>query len=329
MNILTKEGVKALWHDVSYKTNEVKPEIFLISGGLSLLAGTILACYRTEKAKKALADYKTNAETLAKNTEIAKKEAGNDEKALKQVKFDNGKAQVKSALFLFYEFIKIYGVAALLWFGGFTLITGGFVDLRRRNTALASQLTAALASQNEYRARNAQLLGPEVEQKVFHGVEEEMIDVVEKDPETGLEHIVQKPMSVFTNQPGSIFARNFSEMTSDCFDPEYFAENKLEARIEALQHRLDTGSPRCVTGLDVYKILGFDENALGEDEYYDALVMNGISGNARKVPDPEMRKIKYTLLQGYEKRYDEATAKFLYYPVYRLDWNFYPLQGRV
>lgn len=327
--LFTKEGVKAFLHDVSYKTNEIKPEIFLISGGLSLLAGTILACYKTEKAKAILEQHKENAKKEEDRIENMKLSAGNDEKALKQVKFESGKTQVKLFLLLCYKLLGVYGVPALLWFGGFGLIADGHFELRRREAAMASQLAATTKLMNDYRLRNAQIMGPETEQRVFQGAEEKMIDVLETDPETGEQRMVQKPAVVFLHQPGSIFARNFTETTSDCFDIDYFAMNRLEARIEAMQLRLDTGSPRCYTALDVYKGLGFDEGALGEDEMYDALRENGISGNARKVPDPEMRKIKCTILDGYEERYNEETGKFFYVPCKRLDWNFYPLKGRV
>ena len=327
--LFTKEGVKALLHDASYKVNEVKPEIFLISGGLSLLAGTILACYKTEKAKAVLAAHKEDVKEAENDANTLKLSAGNDEKALKQAKFEAGKAQVKLFILLIYKLFGVYGVPALLWLAGFGLITDGHFELRRREAALASQLAATTKLMNDYRSRNAQIMGPETEQRVFQGAEEKMIDVLETDPETGKETLVQKPATVFLHQPGSIFARNFTESTSDCFDIDYFAEKRLMARIEAMQLRLDTGSPRCYTGLDIYKALGFDENALGEDEFYDALRENGISGNARKVPDPEMRKIKCTILDGYEERYNEQTRRFYYVPCKRLDWNFYPLKGRV
>lgn len=331
----TKEGVKAFWHDISFKANDAKPEIFLIGGGLSLLAGTIIACYKTEKAKLVLEEHKE----AACKAEVAKTEAlvaaGNDEKAIKQAKFDAGKAQVKLYLTLTYKLLGVYGLPALLWLGGFGLIADGHIQLRHRNAALAGQLAATTKLlQDNYREQNMILKENGVVEAPAAQIngenQEEMIEVIQIDPLTGKEiGSVMKPMSCYTHQPGSIFARNFTPTTSDCFDIEYFAENFLNARIEAMNNRLDCGSPRCYTGLDVYKTLGYDENALGEDEYYDALLENGISANGRKVPDPEQRKIKFQILEGLERRYDEGRGKFVYYPCYRLDWNFYPLHGRV
>lgn len=328
-NFFTKEGVKAFWHDVCYKSNEIKPEVMLITGGLSLLAGTIVACYRTEKAKIAYKEAKTEIDSVTKSLEDGKTRANGDKIVLKQVKTEAGKDYVKAYWRLFYQFLKIYGVPALLWFGGFGLITYGHTELRRRNTALAGQLVASSSLFKEYRDRVAQTIGTENEQKIYAGAVPDTVKIIEKDPETGEKKVTEKSADVFIHQPGSIFARNFTEETSDCFDTAYFAENLLEARIEALNMRLEQGSPRCYTGLDVYKALGFNENELGSDEEYDALLLNGISGNARKVPDPEMRKIKYTMLKGYQKRYDEATGEFVWEECIRLDWNFYPLQGRV
>ena len=76
-------------------------------------------------------------------------------------------------------------------------------------------------------------------------------------------------------------------------------------------------------------MLGFNENALGEDESLDALLHYGISGNARKVPDPEMRKLKVTKLRGYQERWDNESQSMVYVPCLRIDFNFYPLEGKI
>lgn len=316
--------------NVGMKIVAVKPEIMLVTGCLSVLGGTIYACMKSDEAKKAFKKAKEDKKTAEEETEII-----NDPdvtvlpEAQKQMRMERGKRYAQVYGKLIYDLVKVYGIPALLWFGGMGMIFQSHGDLRKTNKHLIADGIAAKKLFDEYRGRVAKAVGEETEQKIFMGVQEGTVNILEKDQKTGEEKIVQKKVDVFHAQPGSIFARNFTEETSDAFDIRSFADYYLESRIDAINKKLELGVYRAYTGMDILRELGYNEDALGEDENIDALIRNGISGNARKVPDPEMRKLKVTRLRGYQKKWDPARNIEVYVPCLRLDFNFYPLEGKI
>ena len=324
MNFFSKEAWNNKFHSVGMRASAAKPELFLIFGGISMLAGTIYACTKTEAAKEALedakakekeADFKEKIETVdEKSGEIVMVERSPEE--LKALRTEKGKKLTKIYVHTAYEMIKIYGIPAILWFGGLGMICSGHHILRKTNAGLVADSILAKKLFDEYRQRVAKAVGEDVEQKIYMGIQEGTVNVVEKDPETGEEKLVQKQGDVFYAQPGSIFAVNFTEETSDAFDTFTYAERTFEHRVN-------------------FRKLGFNENALGfgdsaeVEERLQKLLTYGISGNARKVPDPEMRKLKVTRLKGYQKRFDVARNIDIFVPCTRYDFNFYPLEGKI
>lgn len=319
-NFVKNSKLNGLAKGIGMKLVAARPEIMLILGGFSVLGGTIYACTKTEEAKKVVYDHKERM-VVTKNTVCFGDE--------KQQKIEKGKAYVKDYGILMYQLMKLYGIPALLWFGGMGMIFGAHGELRKLNSHLIADSVAVQNLLKEYRGRVATAVGEETEQKIFMGVQEGMVRVLEKDPETGEEKIVEKQADVFYAQPGSIFARNYTEETSDAFDIRSFADQYLDNRITQINTDLELGIARAYTGLEILRMLGFNENALGEDENIDILLRNGISGSARKVRDPEMRKLKVTRLRGYQKKWDVARNMEIFVPCLRLDFNFYPLEGKI
>lgn len=324
---MSKFNFKGMLQGIGMKITQARPEIMLVSGILSVLGGTILACTKTEKAKKAVKDTKEQVQKVEQNLNVD--EDGLAPETIKQLKIERGRNYVKIYSHTAYEFIKLYGIPALFWLGGMGMICGGHGELRRLNKGLTADILASGQLFKEYRERVAKAVGEEVEQKIFMGAQEGMVNVLEKDEETGEEKIVQKQADIFYAQPGSMFARNFTPETSDEFDIRYFAENIIDSRVDQINKHLELGLVRAYNGMDILRQLGFNENALGEDESVDQLLKYGISGNARKVPDPEMRKLKVTKLRGYQKRWDEVHKCEIYVECLRLDFNFYPLEGKI
>ena len=203
-------------------------------------------------------------------------------------------------------------------------IAGAHKELRMRNTRLIANSVAIQQLFNDYRKRNAEAIGEEAENRIYMGTQEGMVKVIEKDPETGEEKVIQKKADVFVAQGGSIFARNFTASTSDAFDIRSYADYFLESRVESINQDLSLGLVKFLSGADILRRLGFNEDQIDEN-----LIDNGISGNARKVTNPEMRKLKVTRMQGYEKVWDTEHDDWIYKECLRLDFNFYPLKGLV
>lgn len=326
-----KEKLQGSWQGTCMKIAASKPEILLIVGGGMMLFGTIYACLQTEKAKAAVQKMEDDVKKVEESLKIEE----NDQLKLlpetkKQLKLERGKQFTQIYAHFAYEMTKIYGVAALFWLAGLGMIGKGHFDLRTLNRSLAADLVTTNNFVAKYRERVAKAVGEETEKKIYLGTQEGMVHVVEKDPETGEEKVVEKKVDMFVDQPGSIFALNYTPTTSDAFDIRSFADHYLQARVDKINADLDLGLKRAYNALDILRMLSFNENAWGDnDEMIKKLLNYGISGNARKVPDPEMRKLKVTKLEGYEKIWDVERNMEIYRPCLRLDFNFYPLEGKI
>jgi hypothetical protein len=315
------------------KLTESRPEILMISGLISMAVATVMACRKTEDAKNVVSKAKENVKKVDETLKLPDPESGIEvlPETIKQIKVERGRHYAKIYAHLAYELVKIYGVSALLWFGGSGMIVGAHGELRKIEKSLISQVFAGTKALTDYRSRVAKAVGKEVEEKIFMGAQEGTVNVVEEDPETHEKKMVQKKADEFYAQPGSIFARNFTPSTTDLmyrnFGSDY--DEYLNSRVNKINLDLETGYLRAMTGIDILRRLGYDETSLGQGEELEALMTNGISGNARLVPDPEMRRLKITKLRGYEKKWDVAKNMEVWEPCVRLDFNFYPLKGLI
>ena len=333
-NLMNKNMLKGAVHGLGMKIMAVKPEIMLVSGIVSVLGGTIYACTKTEKAKKVLDETSKELSEVDISVGVPCEEGQEpDKKLVKQVKIEKGRKYLPIYGHCAYKMLKIYGIPALLWFGGMGMIVGGHGELRKTNRSLIAETIASKKLFDEYRERVAKAVGEEAENKIYMGAQEQKVKILEKDPETGEEKIVEKKADVFYAQPGSVFARNFTEETSDAFDIRSYADYYLDSRVDSINKDLELGLLRAISALDILRRLGFNENALTEladdDDMMSKLLRYGISGNARKVPDPEMRKLKVTRLRGYKKIWDVERNMEVFVPCLRLDFNFYPLEGKI
>jgi len=305
---------KATAKVVGRKLVEARPEIMLIAGGLSMLAGTIYACAKTPKAAEiidATKDLIASEENLNRVTDNATGTVPTkEEKARRGKKY--AIIYAKSGL----KIARLYAIPALLWGGGILSIYGAHHELRMRNTRLLANSVAAGQLFNEYRGRVAKAVGEETENKIYMGAQEGMVQVLEKDEETGEEKIVEKKADVFVAQPGSIFARNYTEATTDAFDIRTYADYFLDSRIGKIQNDLEVGVVKFYSGAEILRSLGFYEAEITPE-----LIDNGISAKGPK--------LKMTRLQGYEKVWDEERHTHIYRPCLRVDFNFYPLKGMI
>ena len=294
-----------------YKLKEVRPEIALGIGITSIAAGTVYACIKTKEAIPVIEEFKEDNEAV--------KEHENTE--------NNGKLdiQARSKVYSNYalKFVKIYGLPFALWVFGASSIIGSHAEMRHRNARLIANSVALKKLFDEYRERVRDAVGEEIEKKLYFGaaVDDQEIEVIEKDEETGEEKLVKKKSNIFEHQPGSMYARNFTAKTSDEFNIRSYCDYFLEARIAALNNKL-----RLVPFLtlnDIYDELGFKP---GEGRCKEGMTVGWVW-------DPKIergdREIIVERLQGYEARYDRKTDKVVYEPCLRLDFNCYPLEGLI
>ena len=331
---------KSSLQGLGLQLTQARPEILLASGLISMAVATVIACTKTEECKKAVQECKDEVAkidaTLPKPEEPSALEGATgaavikpSNNFIKQYKIEKGRLYCGAYGRFLYKMVKIYGVAALLWFGGSGMVIGGHIDLRHTERALASQILAGTKAFADYRGRVKDAIGEENEQKIFMGAQTGDIVVKEIDEKTGEEKYVSKKADEFISQPGSIFAINFVEENVD-FKWRAFPEDVLDDRIKMINQDFEWGLTRGYSGIEILRKLGITEEGLGnDDEKLKMWRMNGISGNPHKVPDKEMRKLKVTRLKGYQKRFDPQKNMDVWVPCLRLDFNFYPLDGLI
>ena len=289
------------------RARQAKPEYKLILGGLGVLGGTILACTKTKEAVDAWQKTKKEAEE-AKN----KVEDG---------KLEYAKAQTKVIALFLYRMIRIYGISALLWLGGMSSIVSSHVDLRKENGRLLLDTVALKKLFDDYRQHVRDEIGEEEEKKLYFQAQEEEVEVLEENPETGTKRVVKKNATVFKGPNGSKFARNWSPRTSWACDSRSYTDYFLETRIKNLNKKLKTVP--FITMNEVY-----DELEMKPEfgRCLDGLDWGWV-WNPNNPDGPN--EIIVERLEGWEEVYDEKENRSYYMPCMRLDFNPQPLRGLI
>ena len=295
---------------VAFKLKEVRPEIMLGVGAVSVLAGTILACKKTKEAEPIVEHAKEQLEELkfVKNNPHADEQPG--VKEFVRVYARNG-----------YELAKVYALPAGLWLGGMVCIFGSHGEMRTRNAKLLANSVALKKFFDEYRELVRQKIGEEAERDLYFGANEEEIEVEEKDPKTGETKTVKKKGKVFRRQPGSMWARNFTARTNEEFDVRSYNDFYLDMKVKALNSRLKMVP--FLTINDIYDELNFKP---GCGRCAEGMTVGWVWNPKIDRGD---REIKIERLEGWEEVYDPVLDRNVVKKCLRLDFNCYPLEGLI
>ena len=308
---LSVDTIKGYFKLAAYKLKEVRPDIALGVGIASVAAGTVWACVKTKEAVIVVEELKQE----------------NEDQKLSEAAVNDGKIDIQERAKLYghyaWEFAKIYGLPFALWVCGIGCIIGSHGEMKHRNARLLADSVALKKLFDEYRERVRDAVGEEIERKLYFGasLDDEEVEVLERNEETGEDQLVKKKASIFDKQPGSMYARNFTERTSNEFNIRTYCDWFLEARIANLNRRLRLEP--FLTLNDVYDELGFKS---GEGRCADGLTVGWVWNPKIDRGD---REIVVDRLQGYEARYNEALGRVVYEPCLRLDFNCYPLEGLI
>lgn len=295
---------------VCFKLREVRPEIMLGVGAVSVLAGTILACARTEHAHPIISHTKERIDELNFVKENTQAEEKPGFKEYTRVYARAG-----------FELTKIYALPVALWGGGMLCIFGSHGEMRSRNAKLLANSVALKKLFDEYRTMVKEKLGEKAERDLYFGATEEEVEIEEKDPTTGEVRKRKTKSKVFRKQPGSMYARNFTAKTSDEFDVRSYAEFFLDAKINSLNSRLRLEP--FITLNEVYDELGFKP---GEGKCPDGMTVGWVWNPKIDRGD---REIRIERLEGWEECYDPVSGLTKLVPCLRLDFNCYPLEGLI
>lgn len=295
---------------VGHHLREVRPEIMLGVGAVSVLAGTVLACVKTNSASPVIHHIKTSHEEL----EFVRKNAQADEKPTVN---EYVHVYVRGGV----ELVKIYALPVGLWVGGMACIFGSHGEMRTRNAKLLANSVALKKFFDEYRQLVRNEIGEEKERDLYFGAEDQEIEIEETDPATGEKTVKKTRGKVLRQQPGSMYARNFTPRTSDEFDIRRYADDFLDARIKKLNSRLRLEP--FITLNDVYDELGMKP---GEGRCVEGMTVGWVW---HPKIDRGDREIRIERLEGWEETYDSITGRTKLVPCLRLDFNCYPLEGLI
>ena len=324
MNLSSLKCVQKLsgtFKKINFKAYQARPEILLGVGLSSVVVATIVACIKTKDTEPVIDNCKEKIEELdfIKNSPMAE-----EPPTFKEYLRVYGKAAV--------DICKIYAIPAAVMTGGFLCIIGSHADMRHRNARLLADLTLTQTLFKEYRERVKNAIGEENEQKIYMGAKPGEILVDQIDESTGELVKAKKDGMIFVNQPGSIYARNYTEETSNEYDCRTYADYFLEQKIKHLDWEL--GTVPFMTLNEVYDALGFKHKPINEGGRivkYGKIPDGNVVGWTR-FPKVERgdRHIVVTKMVGYEPRYDEVTGEIRdYIECLRLDFNCYPLEGLI
>lgn len=302
--------VAGAFKKVGFKLYEVRPEILLGAGALSVLAGTVLACMKTKEAEPIVAHAKEQKDEL----DFVRENVQAEEKP-------TFKEYIRVYSRAGFELAKVYAVPAGLWIGGMVSIFGSHGDMRMRYGKVLANSVAFKKFFDEYRELVKEKIGEEAEKELYFGAKEEEFEIEETDPETGETKKVKTRGKVFRKQPGSMWARNFTKKTSDMFDTRSYNDMFLDGRIEGMNN--DLKIQNFITINEVYDRLGLKP---GYGKCAEGMTV-GWCWNPKI--DRGDRQIVVERLQGWEETWDPVYERTVMKPCLRLDFNCYPLEGLI
>lgn len=152
-----KTGATRLVKMTGLKLKKVSPEILLVTGVVSIVGGTVLACKATLKADEILEEHEDRLGSIDCATQYG----------------DNySDADCRQDLVITYvqtagQFMKLYGPSVLLIGGGIGCIMASHGIMKKRNAALMTAYTALDNAFKDYRKRVAKAIGEEEEEKIY------------------------------------------------------------------------------------------------------------------------------------------------------------------
>ena len=196
-------------NSVIFALKKNSPEIFVGVGIAGIIAGTVLACKATIKAKEVTDKAK---EQLKDIDELAKEKTEEGEPKHDENDIKKAKAVVigKTALSVAHLYSLSIGVEAV----SIACVVNGVHILRKRNLGLASAYAILNKEFAKYRKEVADRYGDEAEKDIRYNRSKEKVEEVVKDEETGKEKKSKKTVGVSDLSEYSDYAVYFDSSSS-------------------------------------------------------------------------------------------------------------------
>jgi hypothetical protein len=243
--------------NIGFQIKKNSPAILVGTGIVGGLAGTVLACIATVKAKPVIDDAKKELEDIQNTTK-------NDELYTESdAKKDRYKLYFNTA----GKLVKIYAPAVLIEAGSIGCILGGTGILNKRNASLGMALAASTTTFKEYRERLIEKFGDEgeeIDKELRYGVKK--IEVKEKIvDENGKEKTVKTIKNVVDGNVdhSNDYCRVFDWTNPYWQDDLDYVMMFLRAQQSYLNDKLRVDGHLFLN--DVLKTLGFPTTRVGQE----------------------------------------------------------------
>ena len=163
---LTMANMKLGFGKLKLKAVKYSPEMLVGAGIAGMIAGAVMACKATIKAKDILDESR---ETIKKIHEVANDKQYEDSYTEEDKKKDLATVRLQTGI----KLAKTYAPAVLVGVAGVAGVLSGHHLLHMRLASLAAAYTALDESFKGYRKRVAEKLGEEAEDQLKHGVKAE------------------------------------------------------------------------------------------------------------------------------------------------------------
>lgn len=197
------------------KLKKHSPEILVVTGIVGIIAGTVVACRATTKAKDILDESKERINLIRNEArENTEENTHPDYHAEIPSKNDVKRDCVKTYVRTGIKLAACYAPAAAIGTASIACILASHGILNKRNAAMAAAYATVEKGFSEYRKRVIERFGEETERELKYGIKAKQIEEVVKDPETGKEKKNKRTVNIAAGNLGnSPYAMIFDE---DC-----------------------------------------------------------------------------------------------------------------
>ena len=250
------------------KLKKHSPEILVVAGIAGTVVSAVLACKATTKVAEILDETKGTLDTIHEGMETGA--INGQEYTTEDGKKDTVVVYAQTGM----KLAKLYGPAIILGTLSITSILASNNILRKRNVALGAAYAAIDKSFKEYRGRDIERFGEQVDTELKYGIKAKKFEEIEVDPETGKEKKVKKTVMVADPNLQSDYAVYFDSKSRNYeTNPDYnrmflkaqqaFANDKLQTRGHLFLNEVldDLDLPRTPAG----QIVGWTKD--GPDGY--------------------------------------------------------------
>lgn len=268
-----KQSATALAAHTKLALHKKSPEIWLAAGVVTIIGGTVLACYASRKLDDVMECYELDKECLDNEYEEGKieTEATEDGVAMsavitmteKEYKCECAKLTLRTG----GELAKLYAPSAITITLGIGMVIQGHRILSQRNAALLAAYTTLDEAFTKYRDRVRSIYGEQVEDDIYHGRTRNEVTVTTVDENGKKKKEKQEVVTVDTVI--SPYAKFFDETAREWSrSPDYnrqFLVCQQNAANDLMRSRQFDGRHKrgFVFLNEVYNMLGITETPTG------------------------------------------------------------------